>query len=299
MSKESALALTAEPTPVETPTPEAPKALDSEKFAAFAKKEADYVKRQEQLKREREEVAAEREKLRPLHEQYQKYQEMKVKDPIEAMKMMGFTETDIINYLAAQDKPEPTSEEKAAQAASKAADERIQAFEEAQAKKVEQERKVQDTKVIQGFKSQLSKVIEADKEKFEYCSYHGAAAEELAYEFLREVVKESGGKEAITPQEAIEMVEEYYEEQDKLMSSLKKRQPKEASVIKEDKTIERTRTVTPADPTSPQPKPPIQRTRTLTNAATATSNSIRQRGPETREEKRERLMEALRTGKLN
>lgn len=307
MSRDGALALaTGQPAPTQTlagspglqPAAEpaaAPAKLESERFAALARRETDLVKRQQLAKQEREAFEKERETFRPIADQYKQYQEMKVKDPVAALKLMGFSETDIINYLANESKPEPTAEERAVKAATEATEARIQAYEEAQAKKQSDEQKARDATTIQGFKSQIGGLIKADPIKFEYCAHYGPAAEELAYEFTKAVVLESKGTEIITAQEAIEMVEEYYEEQDKAMSALKKRQPKETPAVAPPDTAERTRTVTPGFPGEKQPPAPITRSRELSNGSTS-PNSLRGRAGETRAEKKERLAEMLRQG---
>jgi hypothetical protein len=305
MSKDTAMAL-AIGAPVSTPLPpaanlEAQKSqLVSAPFNALAKKEAELVRQQQAFKKEREQVSQEKEKLKPIWDKIQSFEKTKSENPIEAMKSLGFTETDIFNYLAAQEKKDPTPEERAALAASEAAEAKIKAFEDAQAKKIQEEQVRQDTVLIQGFKSQLSQMVKTDPVKFEYCNYYGPAAESLMYETALAVVRESKGTEVLTPLEAAQMVEEYYEEQDKLMSSLKKRTPVPRETPPETSQPTRTRTVHP--PTSGVseqiPKPTITKTRTLTNAATSTVASTRHTRNESREQKRERLMNALKEGKL-
>ncbi len=299
MSKEAAMAmLTGSPAPA-APSPEipvapeaqaAPEPLKSTQFNAFAKKEAELV-------RQRQALSAERKTLEEASRQYQEFQLKKKEDPIAAMKMLGFSETDIFNYMANQQPVELTSEEKAVQAAQKAADERIKAFEDAQMKKEQDFQATQDKQAIATFQSEIAKVMQTNAEKFEYCAHYGEEAQDLAYELTAAVFKESEGKELLKPNEALEMAENYYEEKDKAMSGIRKRQPPKAEVAP-PAPAERSRTVTPGYPNQKmdQPKPTISKTRTLTNAATSTVASTRYAGNETRTQKRERLMDRLRNG---
>ena len=85
------------------------------------------------------------------------------------------------------------------------------------------------------------------------------------------------------------MVESFYEEQDKAMNNLKKRQPKAPPAPPPSKEPVRTRTVS-----KPQ-TPPLTPPRTLNGRATATMASNTQMS-ETFAQKRERLIEKLRNG---
>lgn len=313
MSKEAAMAmLTGAPPPASdqtstlTPPPAAegtvttqPSQLQSTPFNHLAKKEAELVRQRNEFKKEQETLATERAQLQEAAKQYQAYEEAKKTDPVAALKMLGFNEADIFNYMAGQQPAELTPEQKAVQAAEQAADTKIKAFEAAQAKKEKDAQEAQDLGLIQGFKGEVTSVIQKNPEKYEYCAFYGKSAEELAYEVTLAVVKNSNGEDIITAQEAADMVEEFYEEQDKLMSSLKKRQPKVDSTVPTQKTEPtRSRTVTPGNPNAEQPKPTVTvtRSRTLHNGATSTIAAARQTKNETRDQKRDRLIEALKNG---
>ena len=291
MSKETAMAIATgvpvaapQETPIETPQAPSQPSPDSRSFAHLAKKEAE-------LQKERQSFLAEKSKLEEANKQYNEYLNKKKEDPIAALKMLGFSESDIFNYMAAAAPVEKTAEEKAIEAAAAEADRRIKAFEETQAKKEAEAQKQADNSLIQTYKSDVAKAIQADPITFEYCNYHGPLAQDLIYETVLAVVKESGGKDVPTPLEAAQMVEEFYEEQDKAMMNLKKRQPKSAPVEEPKKDPERTRTVVEKPKTDDIPKP----TRTITRNATVTAASARNL-TETREQKRERLIEKLRGG---
>lgn len=298
MSKESALAVaTGTPLVTEAPqsvTNEAPKEqLQSTPFSQLAKKEAEIVRQRQEMKRDQEVFASEKEKLRKVKDQYDEYQATKAKDPIAALKLLGFSEADIFNFMADKAPAELSQEEKAAKAAEAAADARIKAFEEGQTKRIADEQRQADQSLIQGYRADVSKVIKANPDQFEYCNYFGSVADEQIYLTALELAKQG---EAVSPKEIAEMVEDYYEQEDKAMSTIKKRNPVEAAAPETPAPTDRSRTVTPGFPGEPQPKPTITKTRTLHSGATATAASSRQIRNETREQKRERLMEALRNG---
>ena len=299
MSNQTALVVATTPVPEVVPaTPQTPAQapLQSTAFSQLAKKEAELVRQRSEFKKEQEATRLEKAKVEEYQKKIQAYEQAKQTDPVAALKMLGFSEQDIFNYMASQQKTEPTAEEKAAQAAAKAADEKIRAFEEQQTRRLLHEQQQKDQSLIAGFKSELGKALQQTKDSLEYCAYYGPEAEDLAYEITLAVVKESKGQEILTPHEALQMAEEYFEERDKEMSTLKKRKAQSVPIeAPKPKQPERTRTVTPADPRE-APKPTITKTRTLTNAATSTVASSRLTRNETREEKRERLIQALKDG---
>ena len=227
MSKESATqmlstAITGAKTepvaPVETPKTDVP--LDSTRFAQLAKKEQELQKQREALRAEQDGFKSEREKFTEIRQKLEQFEEMKVKDPVAALKLAGFSEKDLYKFIAAQE-DNSTPEEKAI----KATQSEIAKFKEEQEKiRLEAETK-RNEEVIKSFKEDITKTIKDNADKFEFCSYNGPAAEELIYDTVAQVLQDSG--EVITPNEAAEMVEAYYEEQYKLMSNLKKIKPKE------------------------------------------------------------------------
>lgn len=289
MSNESALAIAngspppiAPEVPPTTPSTPPPDQLKSNAFSHLAKKEKD-------LQRERAQLKVEKEKVDSINKQYQEYLELKKTDPIAALKNLGFTETDVFNYMSANAPVELTPEQRAAQAAEAAADAKIKSFEEAQTKRDKEAQNKLDQSVIQGYRNSVKQAIKADPAKFEYCAYNGSVAEELIYETVLQIVQASHGKDVPTPAEAAAMVEEYYEEQDRLMMTLKKRQPKAAPAPLPQKQPERTRTVSP--PAQAPALPP----RTLNGRATATVASTTKM-TETFAQKKERLIERLKNG---
>lgn len=301
MSKEAALAAAATAigvtppaaAPVATATPSAPATGDVP--ASLAKKEAEIVRRQQEFKKQQADFDIKNKRADEILKIGEEFNTLRTTDPVAALRKLGFTETEIFNFLAASEKKELTSEEKAVAAAEAAADAKIKAFEDGQTKKAQDEQERRDQQTLTSFKTSITAVIKADPVKFEYCAYEGASAEALIYETVLQSVAQSAGKDAITALEAAELVESYYEEKDKGMSALKKRTPASPTVESNTKT-ERTRTPDPTSPGAATAKPTVTRTRTITNKATATVASTTAKRPETPGEKRARLENLLRNG---
>ncbi len=295
MSKESALAV-ATSSPGLAPAPETPAIAPAqtqpdsagtpsaaERFAHLAKKESELVKQKQAM-------AAEREKIELARQKLAKFEEDKKTNPVQALKDLGFSETDIFNYMAEGQKPEPTPQELAQQIAEKTVEARLKAYQDEQEQKQKAIEAQTNKQLVQNFRGELGKVMEADKAKYKHANFHGLPAQELAYELVAQIVKDSNGEDIISAREAMDMVEQHYRDQ---YAEAKAALEEQAAA---EVTPERSRTVTPADPTN-QPKPAVSKTRTLTNDVSPSLNSLNRR-IETREQKRERLMNALRTGKL-
>lgn len=202
------------------------KKLESTRFNHLAKKESQLVKERELLKKEREDFKIEKERVAGISKRAQEFEDLKTKDKIAAMKYAGFTEEDIINFLA---EPETVSnpEEKAL----KVVQTEINKFKEEEKLKDEQLKQDQqkirdeeDNKILIKFKSDITSHVLSDKDQYEYCNYYGDIAQELIYETISNTLLED--KVVISIKEASELVESYYEEQDKSMNTLKKRSNK-------------------------------------------------------------------------
>lgn len=285
MSKEAALNMmqpqatpppTPEPTATATPTP--PNADD--KLQALIAKETKLQKEREQLKLEREQLNQEREKIKPITEKWQQFEDLKSKDKIEALKLVGFTEEDIVNYIA--NKPEPV-EPTPAEIAAKAAQDEVEKLRKEMTEKETKAQKERDEKNINAFKEGIGQTIKKDAEKFEFLNHHGSDAQELVYETILEFMKED---QELLPMDAmkkaLDSVEAFYGEQAEQLLSLKKLAPKlqKTEPVPEKtepvkKTVVETKPVIPARPNPTPVKPPQG---------------------ETREQKRARLENMLRNG---
>lgn len=295
MSKEAALQILQPSVPTAAPIETVPAGtpgvepepkkddLDSSRFASLAKREAKFVSEREAFNKERDkwtkELETERSKLKDAMTPFQKFEELKKTDAVEALKSLGFSETDIFNWMASNEKKEPTIEEKA----QAAADARIKEWEKKKADEAEAEAQKKSEAMIVRFKTDLHEHLDKNKEKYEYCAFHGELAEDMAYRAIQQVLKDSEGQDFMTLDEAYEMVEQLYEEEDKAMSTLKKRQPKvEAPAVNPDNV-----------PLKPEVKPGMGKA--MTNTATPTSAAMVNKR-ETSEQKKARLIEKLRRG---
>lgn len=258
-------------TTTEAPLIEAPKELDSAKWAAIAKKEQRLVHEQLALRKRQDEVTAKEKELQTKLTPFQEFEVLKSKDPIAALRGLGFTETDIFNWLAQSEKKELTPEEKATQAAQT----EIEKFKKEQAELAERQEKEKEAQVLTRFKGRIKDFLGKNKEKYEASADYGEIAEKAAYDIIEEVYRKAG--EIVTIDEAFQMVEEYYEGEYERMSKYSKFQKKEEAVIAVPKKEEPVSRGTP---------------KTLTNAAAPTLASTIKR-KETPSEKRERLINQL------
>lgn len=298
MSKDSAMAVaTGAPAPVEAPAAaapvETPAQLQSTPFSQLAKKEAEIVRQRSELKKEQEIMRSEKDQIHKIKSQYDEYQATKAQDPVKALKMLGFSETDIFNYMAANQPEELTPEQKTIKVAEAAAEAKIKSFEENQANRLKAEQAEQDKSLIQGYRGEVSKVIKSNPDEFRYCNHFGPAADAQIYEYVLAVAQVEGV--AITPLQAAKEIEKYYEDEDMAMDKIR-RKPTPPPVEKPKAEPERTRTVSPAYPGQEPAKPVVTRTRSLSNATTSTVAATRHVNNESREAKRERLINALRNG---
>jgi hypothetical protein len=297
MSKEQALSMLQATIPVAQPTSSAtapvvatePKAAEPTASQApkptqlaadpglshLAKKEAELQRNREAFKKEQADLAAERQKVLDMAKDVQTFRDLQGKDRIAALKHLGFSDQDLLNYIAAQEDTS-TPEEKAARAAQA----EIKKFQDENAKKEADAVSKRNADALAAFRADISATISKNPETYEYCNYHGPLAEELIYETVAAVLETE--KELISVREAAEMVEQYYEDQDKGMNTLKKRQPKEAAAP-----------AAPAKevPLKPEVSPRPSSARTLSSKTGATvASTVTKTVGETPEQKKQRLI---------
>jgi len=272
--------------PTETPAKTEPPTdqLQSSRLAIFAKKEAQLQKEREALKAEREAWIKEKTEADNFIKRSKEFDEIAKNDKVKALRMIGWSDEDIINIMAeAQNTPkDPVAEARkvAAEEAQKLREELAQ-----EKQKLEQER---NTQLITRLKSDIGETITANAEQFEICAFRGAEAEAQAYEIILENLKTNN--ELLSVEEALELTEEFYEQEAKALQTLKKLQAKQA--IEQQATEPAAKQAAKPTTAQPQPKP-----KTLTNSATATTASIINRR-ETPSEKKDRLIKALMQGHL-
>lgn len=285
MSKESALALIpSTPTsvlPVEAPaleTPKEPTQLDSTRFSHLAKKEQQLQKEREAFKLEQRLINEEKEKLKPIHEKLQKFEELKTKDMVAAIKSLGFSDTDVMNYFASLEDTS-TPEEKA----TKAAQSEIQKFKDEQSRLQAEAQAKSGERLVNDFRKNVDTLITSDKDKFEYCNYYDTEAKALIEETMLSVIEQSEGND-VDYKEVVQLVEDFYEERDKSMNSLKKRNPIKETPIEQqiEQKIE--------EKLSERPK---SNSNALSSKASASISSTQSPKNESREDKKARLAAKL------
>ena len=115
MSKETALAaMTGQTAPVaapQTPPPEAQKPVESDRFAVLASKEAKLQKEREAVKAEKLAVDTLKAELSKYKGEIDEFETLKKTDKIAALKKIGFTEEDILNFVAGKEEPTPPTME--------------------------------------------------------------------------------------------------------------------------------------------------------------------------------------------
>lgn len=265
------ISTTAEPT---SPQIAKPAATQDPGISHLAKKEAELQRNREAFKKEQADLAVERQKVLDMAKDVTTFRELQGKDRIAAMKHLGFSDQDLLNYIAAQEDTS-TPEEKAARAAQS----EIKKFTDEQAKKENDAQLKRNADALQAFRTDISSTISKNAETYEYCNYHGPLAEELVYETVAAVL--AGEGTLIPVKEAIEMVEQYYEDQDKGMNTLKKRQPKEAAPQAPAKEV----------PLKPEVNPRPSNQRSLSSkTGTTVASTVPKVASESPEQKKQRLI---------
>jgi hypothetical protein len=267
--------------PVEVKAP-----IQDERFKHLSQKEVQIQQQREQLKKDREAFEVERSKLKPAQDEFARFTELKKTNPVEAFKLLGFTETDFINWASSQQDTRTPAE-----IAADTARAEIQKDRTAQAKQAEEAQQQRNAEVLAKFDKDVTAHILSDKDSYEFCNFHGKAAEELIKEYVTEVL--TSQNELISIKEAADAVEQYYYDMALDQAKLKKLAPKPSTPEQEtpgqSKPVERVRTLVPKEEEAPKPKPP---SRTITNRVTASTSSAVPKN-ETKEQKRQRLIGML------
>lgn len=271
----------AETAPSETTSAE-PTNLDAGRLAIFTKKEAALRKEREEFKKERESYLNEKKQVDEFLKRVSQFDEIAKSDKMAALKLIGWSDEDILNIIAqAEETPKDPIEE-----ARKIAAEETKKLRDELAKEKADLETQKNQQVIAKLRTDIKDTIAANAEKYEIAAWRGAEAHEQVYEVIVENLKENN--ELLSVDEALAIVEEYYEEEAKQIQALKKFQAQTQQAEPPKLNGEAPKSNTP----QPQSKP-----KTLTNAATATSTAAIPRR-ETPAEKKERLVRALMNGGL-
>lgn len=256
-----------------------PQPMVSTQLSHLAKKEAKLLADREAFKKEQEEFKDLKTKTEAIFKKNEEFETTRKTDPVKAMKELGFSEKEIVDFLS-QEEPKLSTEE-VVQA-------ELKKFKEEETKKLVEAQKANDQVLVTKFKTQLNSTIKLDPDKYEFCNFYGPVAEDIMFEIA---VQEAKQGIVPNPKSIANDVEEFYMQEFNQVKKLKKLTPKE-EVILEAPKVERTRTVhPPQDALKPKPT-------TLTNKITATSAAIAKPvgRAETREEKRARIEQMLRNG---
>lgn len=209
-------------TPAPAPTPESNPELTA-RFTQLSKKEQALFRDREAFKKERADLQEKMKGIEGVNTKIQEFEKLKSQNAIEAIKYLGFSETDIFNALAGA--PDPTPEQK------------TQALVQAELKKyqdqqAETQQKIQaeaDTKTITKFKEKILSTIETAGEQYQFLNFYGPSAREQVFELIEADFKETG--KVMPLQEALDTVEEYYENTARdMMTKVKKLTPGQAAV---------------------------------------------------------------------
>lgn len=280
------------------------------RMQALLKKEVALVNDRAVLNRQKQEQEQRIKDADAMLARGKSFEETLAKDPVAALRLIGFSETQIFNVMAEANKEKPvkTPEEIAAETTRKILDDDKKS--EAQ-KKAEADAKTQseanDLAVKTSIRDLVTKPENADK--LEYVVYHGEIAQEIIRETLFQlagqaqqlaknkgeefVIDEARAQELLS--QAAEAVEEWYFNSDKAMQAkIKKRRAITGETAAEATAavVAQEQNQTPASANVPN-EPAKQKT--LTNRVSA-STPAQPGARETREQKRSRLERALATG---
>ncbi len=223
------------------------------RFTQLSKKEAAIVKERQAFKKQQEEFQTKYKQVEEVNKKVQEFENLKKSNALEAIKYLGFTDTDIFNALASV--PEPTPEDKM----KKVVQEELTAYQKMQADKAASVQAEQDKKVIGDYKANIMNTITTDAAKYEFCNFHGEAAKEQVYELIETEFKNSG--EIIPMKEALDIVEQFYEESAQEMTKLSKLRMKATPETPETKTLTPQVSPRPTNSVHKQPNAPSTESR--------------------------------------
>jgi|ERR1700722_1145509 len=252
------------------------------KLAIFIKKEAEIFKAREQVKKDQLELVAKQKEYDDVISKAKLYNETFSKDKVAALKLLGWSETDIVNLMAEKTAVDPVEEAR-----------RIVAEETAKIRSefTEKEKKAaieRDAALVSNFKNDLAETLKKDASKYKFAAHRGKEAELQAMAIIEQNLIATEGKELISIEEALQITDDLY-----------KADYAAAPKIDEPAPAAEPTTTAEVQRGSMAGRPPISnvpvKTKTLTNAITATAASARLSVNESRAEKRERLMNVIKT----
>lgn len=271
------------------------------RLAIIAKREAALQKEREQIKKDREQLLSEKEESDRYRQRGKQFDELWAKDKVAALKLIGASDTEIINIVAGEESAEETAEV----AARRIAQEESQKIRDELATEKKTIAAERNAFLIEQLKTDITTKIKADAEKYEYIAAEGVEGELQVYAFIEEDLKankDDPNHKMLTVEEAAQLAEEYYEERDKAFDALKKRKsrlsptPAAAESTSPAGAQAARGTSAGAPPTSnakPARAPTLTNEVTATGAAIANSRAVRR---ETESEKKARIIEKIKRG---
>lgn len=262
---------------------------EDSRLSIIIKKETELFKEKERIKKEREDMSAKAKEYESVISRIKAFEDTAKTSKVDALKMLGWTDTDIINLMAT-DKAAPTAEE----IAGRIAEEKVKGLRDELSEKDKASAKARDEQLVNNFRTELGQTLKTDAAKYKFAAHEGKEAELQAWAIINENLKLNN--ELMTISEALEMTNELYKA--KYESGRKLFEDIPASAVE------------PAPQTIEQPargansgRPPVSnspaRPRTLTNSLAPTSAAAsNSQARETPEQKRQKLADRLRAGGL-
>lgn len=272
---------------------------DDQRMGALLKKETNLVRQQDAFNKEREKFETEKRELLErtgradkLLDKGKQFDELMAKnDAMSALKLIGFSDTQIFDIMARAGQP---VEKTAEQIAREAAQAEIQKDRELREKETNEAQAKQNGELITKFRGQIDESVKASAEKYPFVHYGDSAASEQIFLNIEERIKAPDYKTIPLKQlidEAMADLEEMYAYDYEQKATIKsKRQQPQGQQEQQPQTAAQ----------APAQNVPLQnaKPKTLTNqvGVRATTSAA----PfETREAKRARLERVLATGDTN
>lgn len=278
--------------------------VTASRLAIIAKREAAFQKQQEDFKREREEwTSKEKAEADAYRKRGKEFDDLFAKDKRAALKMIGLSDTDIINIMAGEEVTAETPEA----AARRIAQEESQKLRDELAAEKESIKKEHNAFLIQRLKTDIESTIKTQADKYEYTAFEGAEGELQVYAFIEEDLKlnkDTPDYKMLTVEQALDLAEEYYEDRDKaLEAASKKRKARIAAAASPPAPGTSTPAVqaargasagtAPASNAKPTRSPTLTNEVSATGAAIANSRAVRR---ETEEQKKARIIAKINRG---
>lgn len=244
------------------PNPDAAKPAEDAKltprFAALANREREVVKKEQvwkqkeaELRRQADQLAAQQAEIRRQAEQLES---LKKTDPLKALEMLGHNYDALTQaYLAGKKVPDPTPEQKAAEAARAEIEkyEKERKLAEQNAAEVERQKLAEAAKQAEvQVRQEIKEFVSKDAEKYELIGLNDAS--ETVYEVMAQEYQKTG--KLLSYAEAADLVENFLVESVRVNSKAKKLQAKAPPQPQED----------------PKPSTKAPQRKTLSNQLTAT-----------------------------